>query len=181
MNGSLLNRSTLHLYSPNAVSLCLSAVSHLSVFLVLHLMLYVSLSLAQSFSVAPIQHIPGVCRPPLDSRHYHSHCSLQKLWPFPVEGSKWAPLHSPLLLCPQGWKPHRESTTHPPACLTAWTQHHLLSLIILSLSLSEGLSFHLWLLFSLSFMSSFALQSHLSCFLCLTSPPLNLALSILLL
>lgn len=59
-----------------------------------------------------------------------------------------SPLDSPLLLCPQRWKP----PTCPPYCLDN-TQHHLLSLLILSLSLWDFFLTFLYVLFCSSVTS----------------------------
>lgn len=60
-----------------------------------------------------------------------------------------SPLPSPLLLCPQRWKPHRESTTHLPALLSG---QHSTSSAVPTYSVSVSLRVHIFIfLFFLTF------------------------------
>lgn len=75
------------------------------------------------------------------------------------------PLHSPLMLCPQRWVSHRETTTHLPALLPG--QHSASSAVPThSVSFSLGVRISISHFFcDFSFMSFFAPLSHLSCLL----------------
>lgn len=97
---------------------------------------------------------------PLGSRHYHCHCSLQKLWPFFLGEAKWSPYILLWCFAPRdGYHTEKPPPTGLPYCLDN-TQHHLLSPLILSPSLWG--SVFPSLTFFVTFMSFFAPLSHLS-------------------